>query len=81
MLKSRKMNQVVSSELLKILFSCGAIEKTIQEIRENNERAAAALKGLNNNDALKGLARFPSQYLDLSLEFSAVKLRGLITSQ
>lgn len=64
----------IPPELLQLLISSGAIEKTIQEIRDYTEQAASALKGFNDDKILSGLIRFPSLYLDLLLEHSAVKL-------
>lgn len=76
LLKTKTMpgDQAAFTQLLKILVVSGAFEKTVQTIRSYNDQAVRALKGLEGNEVLRGLLKFPTYNLDIQLELHADRL-------
>ena len=76
LLSTKSKNSAAPCELYKILVSTGAIDKTIQEIKHQNQFAYDALKDFEPNEVLSGLSSFSTYYTDMVLESHADRLRG-----
>jgi heptaprenyl diphosphate synthase len=76
LLKDLPKNEDAQPELLKLLISSGAIDKSFQKVSEINKSVASIFDQFDNNRLVDGLMRLPADFVELILDHHVVRLHA-----